>query len=133
MSPIVIHTREAMQPCIDIVSEYAGSGLKGIFTALGEPEEAEQITALGFYLGIGGVLTYKKSGLAEVLKHVGMDHIVLETDAPYLAPVPKRGKRNESAYLRYIIAALAEIKNTSPEEIARITTANATFVFQNKA
>jgi TatD DNase family protein len=130
--PIVIHTREAMQPCIDVVAEYAGSGLKGIFHCFGGTrEEAEQITALGFYLGIGGVLTYKKSGLAEVLKHVGMDRIVLETDAPYLAPVPKRGKRNESAYLKYIIAALAEIKNVSPDEIARITTANATFVFQN--
>lgn len=131
--PIVIHTRAAMQSCIDVVSEYAGSGLKGIFHCFGGSlEEAEQITALGFYLGIGGVLTYKKSGLAEVLKHIGMDRIVLETDAPYLAPVPKRGKRNESAYLKYVIAVLAEIKNISPEEIARITTANATFVFQNK-
>ncbi len=131
--PIVIHTRDAMRQCINVVSEYKGSGLKGVFHCFGgSREEAEQIIALGFYLGIGGVLTYKKSGLPEVLKHISLDHIVLETDAPYLAPVPKRGKRNESAYLKYIIAALAEIKNTSPEEIARITTANATFVFQNK-
>ncbi|HTN07161.1 TatD family hydrolase [Agriterribacter sp.] len=131
--PIVIHTREAMQSCIDVVAAYAGSGLKGIFHCFGGSlEEAEQIIALGFYLGIGGVLTYKKSGLPEVLKHISLDHMVLETDSPYLAPVPKRGKRNESAYLKYIIAALAEIKSTSPEEIAGITTANATFVFQNK-
>ena len=131
--PIVIHTREAMRQCIDVVSEYKDKGLKGIFHCFGGSlEEAEQIISLGFYLGIGGVLTYKKSGLPEVLKHISLDHIVLETDSPYLAPVPKRGKRNESAYLKFIIAALAEIKNTSPEEIARITTANATFVFQNK-
>ena len=131
--PIVIHTRNAMQQCIDVVSEYAGRGLKGIFHCFGgSMQEAEQIIALGFYLGIGGVLTYKKSGLPAVLDHISLEHMVLETDAPYLAPVPKRGKRNESAHLKYIITALAEIKQTSPEEIARITTANATFVFQNK-
>ena len=131
--PIVIHTRNAMQQCIDVVSEYAGRGLKGIFHCFGgSMQEAEQIIALGFYLGIGGVLTYKKSGLPAVLDHISLEHMVLETDAPYLAPVPKRGKRNESAYMKYIITALAEIKQTSPEEIARITTANATFVFQNK-
>lgn len=131
--PIVIHTREAMQQCIDVVSGYAGSGLKGIFHCFGGSiAEAEKIIALGFYLGIGGVLTYKKSGLPAVLEQISLDHMVLETDSPYLAPVPKRGKRNESAYLKYIIAALSEIKNTSPEEVARITTANATFVFQNK-
>ena len=131
--PIVIHTRNAMQQCIDVVSEYAGRGLKGIFHCFGgSMQEAEQIIALGFYLGIGGVLTYKKSGLPAALDHISLEHMVLETDAPYLAPVPKRGKRNESAYLKYIITALAEIKQTSPEEIARITTANATFVFQNK-
>ena len=132
--PIVIHTRAAMQQCIDVVSEYAGSGLKGIFHCFGGSiAEAENIIDLGFYLGIGGVLTYKKSELPAVLEHISLDHLVLETDSPYLAPVPKRGKRNESAYLKYVIAALAEIKNTSPEEIARITTANATFVFQNKS
>lgn len=131
--PIVIHTRDAMQQCINVVSEYAGSGLKGIFHCFGGSiQEAEKIIALGFYLGIGGVLTYKKSGLPDVLEHISLDHMVLETDSPYLAPVPKRGKRNESAYLKYIIAALAEIKHTSPEEVAQITTANATFVFQNK-
>jgi TatD DNase family protein len=131
--PIVIHTRNAMQQCIDVGSEYAGSGLKGIFHCFGGSiAEAEKIIALGFYLGIGGVLTYKKSGLPAVLEHISLDHMVLETDSPYLAPVPKRGKRNESAYLKYIIAALSGIKSTSPEEVARITTANATFVFQNK-
>lgn len=131
--PIVIHTRNAMQQCIDVISEYTGSGLKGIFHCFGGSlQEAEKIISLGFYLGIGGVLTYKNSGLPAVLEHISLDHIVLETDAPYLAPVPKRGKRNESAYLKYIITALAGIKNISPQEIARITTANATFVFKNQ-
>lgn len=132
--PIVIHTREAMQQCIDVVAAYKGSGLKGIFHCFGGTvEEAEKIINLGFYLGIGGVLTYKKSGLPEVLRHISLQHLVLETDSPYLAPVPKRGKRNESGYLKYIMAALTEIKKCAPEEIARITTANATFVFQNHA
>lgn len=131
--PIVIHSREAMQQCIDTVAAYAGSGLKGIFHCFGGSlQEAEQIISLGFFLGIGGVLTYKKSTLPEVLQHISLDHVVLETDSPYLAPVPKRGRRNESAYLKYIIAKLAEVKNTSVEEVARITTANATFVFQNQ-
>ncbi len=131
--PIVIHTRNAMQQCIDVISEYTGSGLKGIFHCFGGSlQEAEKIISLGFYLGIGGVLTYKNSGLPKVLEHISLDHIVLETDAPYLAPVPKRSKRNESAYLKYIITALAGIKNISPQEIARITTANATFVFKNQ-
>ncbi|HEX5025749.1 MAG TPA: TatD family hydrolase [Agriterribacter sp.] len=130
--PIVIHSREAMQQCIDVVSEYKGSGLTGIFHCFGGTvEEAERIIKLGFYLGIGGVLTYKKSGLTEVLKDISLEHLVLETDSPYLAPVPRRGKRNESAYLTYIIAALADIKNSTPGEVARITSANATFVFQN--
>lgn len=130
--PIVIHSRQSMQPCIDVVSEFKGSGLKGIFHCFGGSlAEAEQIIALGFYLGIGGVLTYKKSDLPEVLKQISLEHIVLETDSPYLAPVPRRGKRNESAYLKYIIERLAEIKNVAVEEVAEITTANATFVFQN--
>lgn len=131
--PVVIHSRESMAACIEVVSGFAGSGLKGIFHCFGgSVEEAEKIIALGFYLGIGGVLTFKKSGLTETLKYIDLDHIVLETDAPYLAPAPKRGKRNESAYLKYIIAALAEIKNIAPEEIARITTANAAIVYQNR-
>lgn len=131
--PIVIHTREAMQQSIDVVKEYAGGNLKGIFHCFGGSiTEAMQIIDMGFYLGIGGVITYKKSGLKEVLKEINTTHLVLETDAPYLTPVPFRGKRNESAYLQYIIQMVAEIKNTSAEEIARITTANANFVFQQK-
>ncbi len=131
--PIVIHTREAMQQCIEVVAAHKTDRLRGIFHCFGGTrEEAEQIIASGFYLGIGGVLTYKKSGLKEVLKYIDLAHIVLETDAPYLTPVPFRGKRNESAYLTYVTGALAEVKQVSPEEIAAITTANANLVFQQK-
>ena len=131
--PIVIHTQEAMQQCIEVVAAHKTDRLRGIFHCFGGTlEEAEKIIALGFYLGIGGVLTYKKSGLKEVLKHIDLAHIVLETDAPYLTPVPFRGKRNESAYLIYVIDALSEVKQVSPEEIAAITTANANLVFQQK-
>lgn len=131
--PIVIHSREAMQECIAVATEHKTDRLRGIFHCFGGTlEEAEKIIALGFYLGIGGVLTYKKSGLKDVLKHIDLKHIVLETDAPYLTPVPFRGKRNESAYLKYIVESLAEVKQVSPEEIAAITTANANLVFQQK-
>jgi TatD DNase family protein len=81
------------------------------------------------YLGIGGVITYKKAGLAELLKDISLEHIVLETDAPYLTPVPFRGKRNESSYLKYVVKKLAEVKNVSEEEVAKQTTANAEKIF----
>ena len=90
---------------------------------------AEQVTALGFYLGIGGVVTYKNAGLAQALENISLEHIVLETDAPYLTPVPFRGKRNESSYLTYIVQKLAEVKRVTPEEVAAITTANAEKIF----
>lgn len=130
--PIVIHSREAMDESIAVVKEYAGRGVKGIFHCFGgNLQQAEAIIDTGMYLGIGGVLTYKKSGLAEVLEHISLDHIVLETDAPYLSPVPFRGKRNESSYLKYVLARLAEVKQLSPEEIAATTTANAEKIFGN--
>ncbi|PVD51039.1 hydrolase TatD [Terrimonas sp.] len=131
--PIVIHTREAMQQCIDVVKQHKDEKLKGIFHCFGGSiNEAKQIIDLGFYLGIGGVLTYKKARLKETLKEISIKHLVLETDAPYLTPVPFRGKRNESAYLQYIIEALAEAKNIPIEEVASVTTANANFVFQKQ-
>jgi TatD DNase family protein len=130
--PIVIHSRDSMPESIGVVRDHQKGRLKGIFHCFsGSYESARQIIDLGFYLGIGGVLTYKKSGLAETLKQVDLEHLVLETDAPYLAPVPFRGKRNESAYLKYVLAALAEAKGVSPEEAARITTANAQKIFGN--
>jgi len=128
--PVVIHTRNAMQETINIVKEYVQNGLRGIFHCFsGSIESAEQIIKAGFYLGIGGVVTYPKAGLAEVLEQIELQHLVLETDAPYLTPVPFRGKRNESSYLTYIVEKLAEIKGLTPEVIASITTANAQKIF----
>jgi TatD DNase family protein len=128
--PIVIHTRNAMQETINIVKEYSKQGLAGIFHCFGGSiENAREIIKAGFSLGIGGVLTYKKAGLAEVLEQVSLEHMVLETDAPYLTPVPFRGKRNESSYLQYVATKLAEVKKVSLEEVAAITTANAEKIF----
>ncbi|MEO8772330.1 MAG: TatD family hydrolase [Ferruginibacter sp.] len=130
--PIVLHTREAMQETIDTIKKYSSAGLTGIFHCFGGTiEEAHQIIEAGFYLGIGGVITYKKSGLSEVLKHIDLKHLVLETDAPYLTPVPFRGKRNESSYLKYVLDKIAEIKEISIEEVAAATTKNAETIFGN--
>jgi len=128
--PLVLHTRNAMQETIDVVKEYGGRGLKGIFHCFsGLLQNANDIIDLGFFLGIGGVITYKNSGLAEVIKEVKLDHIVLETDAPYLTPVPFRGKRNESSYIKYVVKKIAEIKNISTEEVADQTSKNAEKIF----
>lgn len=128
--PIVIHTRNAMKETIRIVKQYAPKGARGIFHCFGgTADEALEIAAMGFYLGIGGVVTYPKSGLAETLKQIGLQHLVLETDAPYLTPVPFRGKRNESSYLKYVVQKIAEAKNISIEEVAAVTTANAEKIF----
>lgn len=128
--PIVIHTRDAMPETIDVVKDYTGKGLRGIFHCFsGNYENAKTIIEAGFYLGIGGVLTYKNAGLAEVIEKMGLDHLVLETDAPYLTPVPFRGKRNESSYLKYIVEKLAQIKNVTAAEVAATTTANAQKIF----
>ncbi len=128
--PIVIHTRNAMRDTIDAVKPYAEKGLTGIFHCFGDDyETAKEITGMGFYLGIGGVVTYKKAYLQESLKDIPLESMVLETDAPYLTPVPFRGKRNESSYLINIAQKLAEIKNVTLEEVAAITTINAEKIF----
>ncbi|MEI7473126.1 MAG: TatD family hydrolase [Chitinophagaceae bacterium] len=128
--PIVIHTRNAMQETINIVKEYQGRGLSGIFHCFsGSYESAIQIINAGFYLGIGGVITYKNAGLAAVIDKIDLAHLVLETDAPYLSPVPFRGKRNESSYIKYVAEKIANIKNISVEEIGSITTTNAENIF----
>jgi TatD DNase family protein len=124
--PIVIHSRESTWECIELVRAEKNDRLRGIFHCFGGTvEEANAITSLGFFLGIGGVLTYKKAGLDTTLQHIDIKHLVLETDSPYLAPVPHRGKRNESAYIFNIAQKLAEVKGISLEEVAAITTANA--------
>ena len=128
--PIVIHSRNSVDDCIRIVQEHQNGSLKGIFHCFSDGiEAAEKIMALGFYMGIGGVVTYKNAGLAEVVKNIPLEHLVLETDAPYLTPVPFRGKRNESSYLKYIAEKIADIKNISLEEMAAVTTANAEKIF----
>jgi TatD DNase family protein len=128
--PIVIHTRNAMQETINIVKDYVPRGIRGIFHCFGgSVESANEIIKAGFYLGIGGVVTYPKAGLAEVLQHIDLAHLVLETDAPYLTPVPFRGKRNESSYLKYVVEKIAAVKNISVEEVAEATTANAQKIF----
>lgn len=129
--PLVLHTRNAMQETIDVINSYKGKGLAGIFHCFGGTlQDAKEIIAMGFYLGIGGVITYKNSGLAEIVKDVDLEFIVLETDAPYLTPVPFRGKRNESSYLKYIVNKIAEIKNIPAGEVAERTTANAEKIFR---
>ena len=128
--PISIHCRESMDDAIELVSKTKTSDLNGVFHCFGGTiEQANKIIELGFYLGIGGVLTYKKSGLDEVLKNIDLQHIVLETDAPYLSPVPYRGKRNESAYIYEIAKKLAEVKDVDISEVAAMTTENAKKVF----
>ncbi len=128
--PIVIHTRNAMQETINMVKPFAAKGLTGIFHCFsGSYESAKQIIDMGFMLGIGGVITYKNSGLPDALANIPSSFFVLETDAPYLSPVPFRGKRNESSYLQYIIEKLADTKQISVEEMANITTENAERLF----
>jgi len=128
--PIVIHSRESMQQTIQVVKEQQRGNLKGIFHCFTDTyESAQQIIDLGFFLGIGGVITFKNSKLPDVIRQIGLEHMVLETDAPYLTPAPFRGKRNESSYIKYIAEKLAAIKETSKEEVAAITTANAEKIF----
>lgn len=128
--PLVLHTRNAMQETIDVIKKYSSTYLRGIFHCFGgTAEEASQIIDSNFLLGIGGVVTYKKSGLDEVLKSIDLAYIVLETDAPYLSPVPYRGKTNESSYIIEVAKRLAEIKNISVEEVDAITTENAEKLF----
>ena len=129
--PLIIHQRECFEEVFEMVLSKNSQNLKGIFHCFtGNAEQAEKIILLGgFKLGIGGVVTYKNSGLAETLKAIDLKHIVLETDSPYLAPVPFRGKRNESSYLTIIAHKIAETKGVSIEEVAEITTKNAEEIF----
>jgi TatD DNase family protein len=128
--PVVIHSRNSIDECIRVVAEHQQGNLKGVFHCFsGTTEQADKIRDLGFYLGIGGVVTFKNSGLDKVMQETDLKHVVLETDAPYLAPVPLRGKRNECSYLKYVVQKLCEIKNMVREEVESITTANAKELF----
>ncbi len=128
--PVVIHSREATQACIDLVRQKQNGRLRGIFHCFsGTEDEARQVVDLGMHLGIGGVITYKKSNLPEIVRSAGLGALVLETDAPYLAPVPYRGKRNESSYIPVIAAAVATALGTSVAAVAEATTATAKKIF----
>lgn len=128
--PIVIHCREAFAEIYKILSEEKDDKLRGIFHCFtGNAEQARKVIELDFYLGIGGVLTYKNSGLDKVVADISLENLVLETDSPYLPPVPHRGKQNESSYLVYIAQKLADLKQVSIEEVARITTKNSEDIF----
>ena len=129
--PIAVHTRNAWPEMIAIVEEFRGSGLRGVFHAFSEDAATyEKLKACGdFLFGIGGVVTFKKSSLAETVREMEVADLVLETDCPYLTPAPHRGQRNESAYVVHICDKIAELKNTTPEAIAAATTANARRMF----
>lgn len=128
--PIIIHSRESNEECLELVKNGQDGRLRGIFHCFsGTLEQARRMIDLGFMLGIGGTLTYPKSEVPGVLRDIALDHIVLETDAPYLPPVPHRGKRNESAYVQFVAEKLAEVKGISMEEIGRQTTENAGRIF----
>lgn len=128
--PIAIHCREAFDEILDILEKNHDDNLKGVLHCFtGNETHAKRLIDMGLFLGIGGVLTYKNSGLDKVIKDIDLKHLVLETDAPFLPPTPFRGKRNESSYTKIIAEKLADIKGITLEEIAEITTANATRLF----
>ena len=129
--PFVIHSREALDLTIAKVSDLQDGNLRGIFHCFnGTIDQGKAILDLGFYLGIGGVLTYKNSGVADTVAQLPISGMVLETDSPYLAPVPKRGKPNEPSFLAYICQKLADVKEMSFQEVALITTKNAKNIFE---
>ena len=128
--PIVIHSRDANPVVIDLLKELQDGELKGVLHCFsGTLEEANEIVALGMHLGVGGIATFKNGGLDKVLPHISIDKLVLETDCPYLAPVPFRGKRNEPAFLQYMVAKLSHYQEKTEEDIKLQTTINAKRLF----
>jgi TatD DNase family protein len=127
--PIAIHSRNATDECIDVIKQYPT--LKGVFHCFsGTYEQAMSLMVTNFMLGIGGVATFKNAGLDKILEKTGIEKVILETDAPYLAPVPYRGKRNEPAYTRLVAEKLATITGLSLNQVAEITTENARKLFK---
>jgi len=128
--PIVIHARDSLEEIFQILEAQEGPPLKGIFHCFsGTVDAAKRVIALGFKIGVGGVVTFKNAGLDKVLKEIALEHVVLETDAPYLTPVPHRGKRNESSYVKGIAEKVAELYALPLSEVARVTTENAAAIF----
>ncbi len=129
--PIVVHCRESMDQTIELSEKLQDGKLRGVFHCFtGTQAQAEKLVKLGFYLGIGGVATFKKGGMESVIPYIPLNRIVLETDSPYLTPTPHRGKRNEPSYIPLIANRVAEIKNISIDELKKATTENALKLFQ---
>jgi len=130
--PVIIHSRESTELILNVLKDCKHLSLRGVFHAYsGSAETWREISRLGdWYTGIGGVLTYKKASIAETVRNIPLDRILLETDSPYLTPVPFRGKRNESSYIPHIASRLAEIMERPIEEIAAVTTDNARKLFE---
>ena len=130
--PIVIHSRESFDEIFEVLKKYKSDKLRGIFHCFtGNEDQARKIIDLNFFLGVGGVVTFKNGKISEFLSSIPLNRIVLETDSPYLAPVPYRGKRNESSYLSIIASKLSEIYNLDVSEISRITQQNSNEIFDN--
>ena len=128
--PIVIHVRDSFTEVIEVIEQEKGDSLRGVFHSFtGTADQAAHVIELGFKIGVGGIVTFKNSGLDEVVQQIDLKHILLETDSPWLAPVPHRGRRNESAFVAIIAAKVASLHNTSVEEVGRITTRNAKQLF----
>jgi TatD DNase family protein len=129
--PIVIHCRESIDETIALLEPLLETGLKGVFHCFsGTLEQAQKIVSMGFYLGYGGVATFKNGGQDKVIPHISLDSIVLETDSPYLAPVPHRGKRNEPAYIQLVAKRVAELKRITLKELETATSENANELFR---
>ncbi|SMG12354.1 TatD DNase family protein [Marivirga sericea] len=128
--PIILHCRDSFQDTYEIVKEMKDENLKGVFHCFsGTAEDAQKVIDLDFYIGIGGIVTFKNGGLAEHISKIDVNRMVLETDAPYLAPTPKRGKRNEPAYLELIAQKIADLKRMPKEELISVTSTNAKALF----
>lgn len=131
--PIIIHARDSLNEIFELMDSIADDTLRGVFHCFsGDLEQAQRALGYGFYLGIGGVATFKNGGLDKVLPHLSLDKIVLETDAPYLAPVPHRGKRNESSYVPLVAEKLSELTGKSLIQVAKITSENALELFKDQ-
>ncbi|MCU0416827.1 MAG: TatD family hydrolase [Cytophagaceae bacterium] len=129
--PVIIHSREAFHETFELLEPFMVKGLRGVFHCFGGSiKEASMLWNYGFYVGIGGVSTFKKAGMDQVLPYLPMEQIVLETDGPYLAPVPYRGKRNDPEYLTIIAARVAELRGITYEEVALATSQNANQLFR---
>lgn len=129
--PVVIHARESFSEIFEVLESFKNQRLNGVFHSFtGSLEQANKAIGMGFLLGLNGILTFKNSGLDKVIKSIETKHLILETDSPYLAPTPKRGKRNESAYVALIANKLAEIHNLSIEEVTEVTSLNAKNLFK---